>query len=287
MKWVIFIMISAFFISLSQIAAKKSMKKTHAVQFSVIYKIIQVLLLLMLIPFMDFDIPVWTYFLAYFVAIITTAGTMLNAKSIRHLEISAYAPLANTSPIFLLFIAYFFLGEKVGTVQMLGIFLLLMGFYALETAGDASLKSLWKRLSGSRYVIFAILAYIILAFSATGEKYLLESINPLTLIFLILFFSGINYLIISMIFYDGFKDIKTGLKSSGPYIALCAILATVSHFFYMNALDIAYVSLVIPLKRMSTFFTTIFGGKLFHEEDLWQKGAACIVMILGVFLIAL
>jgi len=45
------------------------------------------------------------------------------------------------------------------------------------------------------------------------------------------------------------------------------------------------VSLVIPIKRMSTLISTVVGGELFGEEHLLRKSVACLVMIAGAYLI--
>jgi len=47
----------------------------------------------------------------------------------------------------------------------------------------------------------------------------------------------------------------------------------------------AMIALIIPIKRTSTLFTTIFGGKLFHEKNLSVKILACIIMVWGTVFI--
>ncbi len=48
-----------------------------------------------------------------------------------------------------------------------------------------------------------------------------------------------------------------------------------------------YISLVIPIKRMSAFFVTAVGGKVFHEKNLVQRTIACVIMLAGAFLVIL
>ncbi|MFH1589978.1 MAG: hypothetical protein ABIB43_05410 [archaeon] len=49
----------------------------------------------------------------------------------------------------------------------------------------------------------------------------------------------------------------------------------------------AAISLIIPIKRTSSLFTTLIGGKLFHEKNLLIKILASIIMIWGVVFILL
>ncbi|MBN1386777.1 DMT family transporter [Candidatus Woesearchaeota archaeon] len=287
MNCIVMIMLSALFFSLAELSAKKSLKDLHALQFSMILKLFELVMILFFISMMDFSVPLWVYFAVYGLSMIATAANLLTTKGMRHLEISSMAPLTNLSPFFLIVIAYFFLGETLTLVQFIGIILLVLGVYYLEARDQEGVWQNIRHLLTSRYVVLVIFAYFLYSFTATGEKFLLDFIGPVTLLFLFIIFMGINFFIVSSLMYGGYRDLAEGLGSSGRFIAVIAVFSLLSKFFYVFALKAAFVSLVIPIKRLSTLFTTILGGKLFHESDVWRKVAACIVMIAGIFFIAI
>jgi drug/metabolite transporter (DMT)-like permease len=80
--------------------------------------------------------------------------------------------------------------------------------------------------------------------------------------------------------------IKNSFSKNIKTILLVAVL-TVSYRVAQNyAVSLAAVGLVTAVKRSSSLFTTLIGGEIFHEKELIKKSVACLIMILGVFLIA-
>ena len=129
---------------------------------------------------------------------------------------------------------------------------------------------------------------MIYAVSAVLEKYLLtQGVNVYTLLIIYKVFFAIIFTSITFVFYKGFKDIKHGIKQSGVSLAFIALLGIGSTYFYYQAINIAYVSLVIPIKRMSTLISTIAGGEIFHEHNLAHKAIGCVLMVIGAVFIAI
>ena len=85
---------------------------------------------------------------------------------------------------------------------------------------------------------------------------------------------------------------KSEFKRHFPLIALRITLIFVVAFFsllsgllYLFALTKVYVSYAAPLKRISTLFVTLAGGKLFAEADMSRRLWACVIMIVGAFML--
>jgi uncharacterized membrane protein len=76
------------------------------------------------------------------------------------------------------------------------------------------------------------------------------------------------------------------LKKEWKFLLLVAILTSLHRWMQGEATALAAVGLVIAIKRSSALFTTVIGGELFKEKDLMRKSIACLIMIGGVFLIA-
>jgi len=58
--------------------------------------------------------------------------------------------------------------------------------------------------------------------------------------------------------------------------------------YYLAAkIPTAMISLVISIKRLSTFVTTLVGGEIYKEKNLFFKSIICLIMVIGVYLITL
>ena len=178
-------------------------------------------------------------------------------------------PLKNLSPLVVVIFAFIFLGERVESLHLWGIFLVLLGAYIIEANHHWSdLSYPFEKIKKSRHIHYVFFAILIWAFMAVGNKYLLDFLKPVSLLFYLLVFSTITTITAIHIFHNGFRDIKSGIKKYGGPIFLTSILAIVSDLALFQAMSLAFVSLVIPIKRLSTLFATVIGGEIFHEKDI-------------------
>tara|TARA_Y100000034_G_scaffold20236_3_gene23100 strand:- start:3015 stop:3632 length:618 start_codon:yes stop_codon:yes gene_type:complete len=205
------------------------------------------------------------------------------------MEVSSVAPLQNLSPLFLLVIGFTFLGERLTLLQILGILILVFGAYFIEIKHHSkNLLEPFKEIIKSKYTIFVILALVIYAVSAALEKYILSNgVNTYSLLIIYRLISAVIFITITFVFYKGFTDIVHGIKETGVTMAFIALVGIGSTYFYYEALSLAYVSLVIPIKRLSTLMTTMVGGEMFHEHNLTHKAIGCLIMIAGAVCIAI
>jgi len=223
----------------------------------------------------------------YFLTLLGTVGLLLLAKSYRHLDLSTVAPLTNLAPALVLILAFFILDERLKGVQLAGIGLLICGTYVLETRHIKNFKKTLEEIFSNKYILLVFIALFFLAFISIGEKQIIHGIHPFALLFYIYVFTFINATILLMIKYDGLKGIKHGINKSGKLIFVDAVFATTTNLLYLNAISLAFVSLVVTIKQLSTLFAVLLGGSFFHEKHLKRKTFACLIMLFGVFLITL
>ncbi len=225
----------------------------------------------------------------FFISILASIAFLLAAKSLRHLDISVSAPLMTIAPGFTLIFAYVFLGESLKLYQLGGIFLLIVGAYVLETKKDHSLLEPLKEFISSRYIHFILLALILYGLTSVGDRFLVyvRGVPVATYLVIIHFFLAVNFLIMMFVFHDGFQGMRLSLKESGWWILLVAGLTFSYRFFQIEAVSMAYVALVSAIKRSSAFFSTIIGGELFKEQNLFRKSIGCLIIITGVLIIVL
>ncbi len=286
MQWYVFAIFAAVLTAASTIVEKKTLLKEHAMEFSAVLAIFNFLIALVLLPFINLNFSLNMLALIYIAAVLTTIAFLFVAKAVRHMDISVISPLLAFDPAVVVVLAFFILRERITYLQLLGILLLVAGSFVLE-AENYNIKNIFTRKFKSNYFYYIILALILYGFGSILSKFILNTVSPLTFILVIHFFIALNFIALISMFHNGFEGIKHGIKSAGKYIFLVAILVTSCRLFQAQAISMAYVSLVIPIRRMSNLFATVVGGRMFHEKNLAKRTIACIIMLAGAFLVIL
>ena len=290
MLWVWYGLASAVFYAAGGLIGKHVMRRKHALEYAGSQGLYG-LLLVLLLPFIDLRLSAGTYITLYLISIVVAAGNLYYLKSIRHSELSSTVPLMNISPIFLLIIAYLLLGEAPSGLAILGVVLLVAGTYVVQIAASdrrsllAPFKALWR----SRYAMYMIFAVFVFSLSATMQKAVVNwGIPVLSILILTRLFISINYVALETIEH-GFTEMRDDVRKQGWSIFASMAVGFFSDLFLILAMAVpgALVSLVIPMKRTSTFLTALIGGKLFKERHVGLKLLGCAVMLAGVLLIAL
>ncbi len=289
--WYIFAIGSALILSFSRLIEKKVLYSEHALEFSTSTSIFRIIFLLFFVPFIDFSVlTVKSILIIYIVSVVGTFAFFYRSKATRHMGISDVEPLFNLQPILLLILGYFFLGENPNINQVFGVLLLVCGAYFLEVDGKSrNLMSPIKKFLNSRYIHYVVFAVIGFSFTALFDKIIITKVtmgNIFSYSVVFYIFIGLNFIFLD-VFRFGWKDVVFSIKTKPFYTILSMMFHTISIFFYLTCLAIpgVMVSLVIPIRRGSSFFTTIIGGNIFHEGRILQKSMASLIMILGACLI--
>ena len=288
MEWYIFAFAGAIIGSISAILEKKALIKEHAMEFTTVFSIFNFIFVLPFLSFVDFSIlnDIYTIGFIYLVSIIGGIAFFFVAKGVRHMEISIVSPLLNFSPAFLVILAWFFLGEKITIQQLIGILIIIFGSYFLEiSTKHPTLFGPVKKMMHSKHIHYIFFALILYGFSSICDKIIINRISPITYLVFVHFFIALNFIILIHLFHNGIKGIKNGIYNAGKWIIFICILTCAYRFLQLQAISMTYVSLVIPIKRTSTIFSTIIGGKLFHEDHILKKLICCIIMFFGAYLI--
>lgn len=289
MEWVIFALIAAVFFGVRQVVSKKVLIYEHATEYLTATCLIAFLFTLFFLPKISLAYPAAIWGLMYLKGLTLTIGWLLGSKALRHLEISYVTPLTNLTPVFLLVWGFFFLKEIPSIQQYAGVALLIFGAYWLQA--DHHMSSLIRpwRVLRNRYSIFMIFAIFFYSICAVLDRIVLRSVDPYTFLSFTYFVLSLHYLMIQFYKYDGLKDIRYAFVKGKYLIFIIAFLMIFSDIFYFMAVAIptAMISLIIPVKRMSTLVATIIGGRMFHDHDLVWRIVACGVMVVGVILVVI
>ena len=288
MIWIAYALLSAIFASISTIARKKALIKTHSISFLATNKLFQLIIALVLIPFIDFDLAVATYAIVIAIAVLSVESDIFWTKALRRMDVSIAAPLTNISPAIVIILAYFILNEKITMLQIFGVVLIIIGAYVLEADHSiTNIKSVFLHLVKSKYSLMLLASLVIGGFSSIGDRYVLSNnlLTPITILFLFYVFT--TALVVSIQINNDRKliKIKHAIKYTKFPIIIAAVSGLLTTAFYYLAVNGAYISLVMPILLTSTLLTTVIGGEFFREKGLLYKSIACIIMLIGVFLV--
>jgi len=288
MDWFIFALVAAILNAFVALIEKKALFKEHATEFSATLAVLNFLVITPFFFLVDFGFPFFILVLIIVSAFLASMGFLLVAKAVRHMEISAASPLLNFGPGFTALIAVLILGETLTPTNILGVITLIAGSYVLEIDFRShDMMTPFRKIYKSRYIHYIFLAIGSYSLSSVVCKYVLDFVSPITLIFVEQFFIAVIFLGILYIFYDGFKGVSNGFKRVGWILMVMAILTVSYRLLQSVAIKMTFVSLVMPIKRLSTLFATIMGGEIFREHGLYQKVSACIIMVIGAALVIL
>jgi drug/metabolite transporter (DMT)-like permease len=210
--------------------------------------------------------------------------------SLKNLEISSALPLLALTPGFVAIFAFVFIGEKLTTTQTLGLTMLLFGSYFIEMKSIKNAIEPFRVFFKTKKYIYVAAALAFFTVSTILDKYLLKDQKMETSSFMVLqhFFFLVDFFILMLITKSSFSLPK---KPDFKYVALLVLLTAFITIGYrytqIIAFTLAPVALVIAVKRISVFFASVAGGKIFNEGGLLKKGLAALVIVGGTLLMLL
>ena len=288
LPWYLYALLAAIFASAFSIVRKKGLAFEHAMNFESLRTLMVAMFSLILIPFVNLKVNIGIIFLTYTASLLAAIGIVFASKSFRHGEISLLAPLSNIRSAFILLMAFLFLGETPTLGQIIGILVLFIAAYLLES--DHNLKNLFgpfKNLIRDKNAVSYIFAIFLFSFTTIIDKYIVSGmLDMFSYFFLMWMFLALNFNFIHGIIY-GFRELITGFKKVKQYPFLVAFFSFVSNILALKAISQEYVSLVTPVLMLSILFNVLVGGKFFKEKNLLFRLFASIFMIVGALMVVL
>ena len=295
--WLLFAFLTAILASLANIFQKKTLFRQHALEFSATLSIYILILTIPIWFFADFkSLSLTVIGYIYLGSLLGALGLLLVSKALRHIEISLITPFLVFEPAMVAIFAAILLGEKITWLQIAGIGVLIIGSYVLTSHEHDHFFEPFKHIFKSKYIKFILLALVFYALDSIVDKKVVGTpadggfgVSVWTFLALINFFVALNYIIIMIIFSDGFEGIGKGLKTGGWLVFVVALFSVGYKLSQMYAISLpgVLISLIVPIKSLSSLFSTIIGGELFHEKYVLRKSLACAIMIIGAILIVM
>ena len=286
MVWFLYALCCAFCLATADALCKKVLKDTETIV--VAWVRLGFALPFLLITILPLEIPsldktFWQTLV--FLLPLEIAAILLYIKAIKVSPLSLAIPFQALTPVFLILTSFLILGETLDKSGCAGILLIAGGVYVLNLQeGEKSFLAPFQNILKEKGVLIMIgVAFIYSLTSNLGKLALLHS-NPL-------FFGAFYTLVLTIILtpFACFSIVKKpfNLRPKLKTFLLIGLFYALMIVFHYQAIARVEVAYMISVKRMSLFFSVLYGGLLFRETNISERAAGSVIMIVGVALITL
>jgi drug/metabolite transporter (DMT)-like permease len=289
MTWFAIALLSAFLSAGAAITQKKVLFNLGALEFSFLLSLVNLIFSIPFFFFIDYStINSFNLTILFIKSVIGVGAFFCVMLSLKNLDISNALPLLALTPGFIAVFAFFLLGESLKSLEVVGLILLMLGSFLLESQNGRNFILPSSVFIKSKYHRFIILALLLFTASSILDKFLLVKMNlsPISLTAFQHFYFAALFGIIYFLFRKKIEPIKTFIsKDNVLWIALISVLTIGYRFSQVAAVGMASVALVLAIKRTSVFWATVIGGKIFNDKDLLKRSLAAILILIGAILI--
>ncbi|HOZ29576.1 MAG TPA: DMT family transporter [Bacteroidales bacterium] len=200
-------------------------------------------------------------------------------NGLNYVDPSMTAVIISVIPLFTPFVAYYFLGERISVLNLIGIVISISGIIFLVFGKDMSLE---VPIKGLLLLFLAIVA-------ANGYSVMIKKIPDEYSVLTVIFWQnviGMLYFLPIAMFYSIDDVLITGFVSRGFWaIAELGILAsTLAFLFYMYGLKFMPITKVNVFTNVIPIFTIIISYLFFDEQIGFKKIAGILIVVSGVIL---
>lgn len=284
--WVLFALISAFTLATSDALTKKALKDSNeylAAWFRLLFSLPLLFIIWFFIPTPEPDREFYTaFFIALPVEIITI---VLYIKALKVSPLSLTLPFLALTPVFLIFISYFIVGEVVTTWGGTGIFLIAAGGYILNISEvKKGIFEPFKAVTKEKGSVFMIGVALLYSLTASFGKKAIEHSSPL--FFAITYTAALTIFFTPIALWMARNDLKNFIrKKQFRGLFLPGIFYAVMSASHMLAMKLTKVAYMISVKRLSLIIGIMYGYFLFKEENIRERLLGAILMFIGFVMV--
>lgn len=287
MLWVVFALLTAFFMSCKDLFSRRALKDLdeYIVAWSVYMFAIPFLLFLLLffkIPKLDS-----TFWLALLITTgVGTLSQILYMKAIKTSGLSKTVPMLAFTPLFMLITSPLILGEFPGSYGLIGIFLIVLGSYSLNIKQfKKGILEPFKCLVKERGPLLMLAVAFIWSIAGNVDKIAIQHSSAFfyPLIFAISLCVSLSFVTL----HKSKNKLKSVLSNSKnlKFLAPLGFSFALLLIFQMIALTLTIVPYVVAIKRISVLFSVLWGYFIFREGDIKEKLIGTMIMLVGVLFI--
>lgn len=286
MYWALLALGSALLFGIWTVVLKRTVDHEHKTKIVALYPLIAAIGIA-LTGNVDYHVSKQEFLFIFMATLMAAFALYCHMIAMRKLPISIYAPLLNLSPVFLFFIGYLLLGETMTVLTGIGLAVTVIAAVLLEFDSKHWKKSLQQFMT-KRAVIVMMLAALIVSFSPLFARMAMRTVNYFTFVFYFMLILSCIYWVFHIVVHRELPI--AGLNGQQVlWLLLLGVLIGISDLMIMAAIAVPGTLLVviITLRRLSTLFAALFGGRLYHEEKLLYRASMCLLMVLGSALMLL
>lgn len=202
--------------------------------------------------------------------------------------VSLVTPFAAFNPIFTTILAMVFLQETPTPVKFLGIFLTVVGTYALHIA-DAKI-SIWepfRKLASNKGVRLYLLAQFLWSITPLLQKKAVYALMPPSPFFTVAVSMVFTAIILSIFNLRQTKKYVPDVRRHLWFFLLFGVMTILSFTAKYTAFSLQNVGYVSAILKMSSLFSIISGGLLLKEGRIREKLLGGSIMLAGAIIVAM
>ena len=224
-------------------------------------------------------------------AIIVAISWIFTFCALRTLPITIATPIRASSPALVFVIALFLYGEIPSWIQAVGMVAVFVGYWVFSWAGRYEGINFFR----NRAVWCAIAGACCSAVSSILDKYVFQiaahELNVAAPIAALQFFFQIMLVVLYATFWGGQYVLRLPRahfqwRWTIPFVGTFLAVSDCLLFNGLSFPDVP-VSVAALLRRFSVVLTFILGAKFFHETNLKRKSVALAVVVVGVILLCI
>lgn len=287
MSWLILALASAFFLGCYDLAKKKSVQDNAVRPVLFLCSAFYALLMSpILLSGHCENLPLQSHLLLAGKAVIVGGSWILTYNALAHLPLSIATTIRALAPVFTIFIAVTFMGERPFAMQWAGVAICVCSYVALSMAGRKEMGHFFS----NGWVISMLLGTVLAACSGVYDKFILQRMDfePLTVqVWFSIYMALLQFVIAAVTWYPKRKT-STPFQFRWTFLLVAVLLIVADRCYFLAVSDPdALISLITVFRRSSVLIGFVAGLLIFKEKKSALKWVALFGIITGLCLIAL
>ena len=280
--YIIYALLASVFSGLTSVFAKTGIKNTDSILVTFLRTIVISIFILLIVIFKENinDIFLLDKKTLLFLILSGISNTLLWICYFKALDlgtVSKVTPVDKTSIVLTLILSSLFLNEKITTIKIISIVLILLGTFL-------TIKKESKDSKDNRWILYAILTAVFTSTTTVLSNIGIENTNTT----LITFLRTIVVLIILTtitLFKKKYKYIKDIKSRSWLFIILSGLSTSLSWLFYFKALALGEASIVFPIEKLSLVVSILISIIFLKEKVSKKQITGIIIIVIGTSLL--
>ena len=203
---------------------------------------------------------------------------------LRRGDLSAYYPIARSSPAFIAAVSAVFLGALYAPMALVGIAMVIAGAFWLQYKRGV------RMLDNTVTLMFALIAMVGTAVNSIADARAVQVVAPSVIFFWTFVFTLPGFVLAFGLFdgkSQGFTRLFPWLRNPLPYVKI-GVLCYVSYLLILLAYEGGgEVAAVNAVRQASIPFSVLLGGLWLKEADMGQRILGSLLLATGIVVIVM